>query len=237
MASIENYIDDIYSQATPYRYFIKDVEGAKRLLLMELPISSDIIEVPLAVYKEFIRCCTSNNLVLNNNDYGKVVCIFKYVNALQAFKTINRNMQDILRASREDAGLVKIKSTEGNENHIYYGCQGLILDSSFQPVMTCSWKLRIGENGAYSPICPVLRVSLKCYKNQSNAIEKFIVKKMIPAVLNHYPKYDFQNIVAPPQIIIEESPFKFTAPRAPSIFTTNKELLHSVTDNIDDLFT
>ena len=142
--------------------------------------------------------------------------------------------------------------TPDNDENPYYTTWGAIFNKDYIPVMMLTWELEkepLPDNTdfQYKFTRPVLRLAPEVFR-KSNAVEKYIVNKVIPEILTldglNFPfreglhgfyKHDYGEVVPDVKIIVEYCPFRLSSVDMPSISTTNKDLLNIALDNLDEV--
>lgn len=230
------------NQAVLYYGANNGVEFRKYL---EIPIlGPDEFEVPVLAFPKFIQA------VKRDADIGKeaiVAELYSYNKELR-YTTVNRYMRDVLVDYFNDNYLLKCIVKDKDVIHNYYGTHGAVFLEDFTPVMMCSWvlwrRLIEEENRTqyiYEPQYPIVRIDPSIYLNQADSMEKFIIRKFIPACLEHDVKTDincgrFRNQVYKyPSIRIEKSPFRIRQHEEPDINTTNESLRQIVINHPEEI--
>jgi len=213
---------------------------------MEIPIVGDTFEIPIFALPEFIH------LVNRSRDLETeafVVSLYT-VSVYNNYKTVDRFMQDVLEESW-NSKLLELKVGEGDNARFYYGTHGAVFDKDFNPIMVCSWlienHLSETDNMArrYKYIQPILRISPSCYLAKEDAMQRWMVNKMLTTALQHNyrtpPVGNTNAFVNRPlstfdvKVEICNSPFHIIEADTPTISTSNKKLLQVAIDHIEEV--
>lgn len=231
-----------------YRNNYRRRDGRPNLFksFMIIPFDSDYFEVPMFLYPAFIR-----NISIKSYLQPIVVNLYKEIEL--SYKTIDASLRNSFSSNYSFIQL----PTKGSEKP-YFISLGTIFDTDFNPVMMISWQMRkvYSTNKSeltttsefdYQFVQPILRIDSNVIINKSNTVERYIVNKILPSVLSlgeiYCPAIGINdNIIPwdsqdrkPVKVIIDKMPFEIKHPQAPSVSTTNEELLKVALDNIDNL--
>ena len=210
---------------------------------LEIPINSYRFELPVFAMSNFFKMVRTlppskiekiNALILDLYSMGYST----------RYKTMSKYMPGVLIEDIIAYGQLYLPIKE--ENQHYYGCHGAIFTREFKPIMMCSWMVEVhnsDDTTIYDFQYPILRIRPECYLHQSNQMEKWIVKKLLPLALTIkvcIPSMEDSAIRVPTQSLpikveIADFPFKIRATEAPSISTTNEELLKVVINHAEEL--
>lgn len=192
LGAINNLRRHTLSDNTPFKRFLiahKDNDGA--------------IEVPILL---------KDNISMRDCKFPSITLVCNTVNSVEVRRlasTIIRRFSDV---SYEDR-LICVRTNKGDK---YYGCDGLILDKDFNPLLILT--IRIKDNKIY-PIC---RISPRAITGQG-IMENLIKNKIIPTycesttLVNYIPigysSYELgSNKVS---IIIDNCDYFVTSPTVP----------------------
>lgn len=210
---------------------------------LEIPISQDVFELPAIAHQIFYQ----KQSILDQVDMiAYQMRSVYYVN----HKTPASGIPTWLHQYKRGC-LAKFDKGD-NQNTPYYVAYGTILDKDFQPVVMLSWSVKKvcnleGVPFRYYFIKPLLRISPRVIIEKSNPVERYIVNQLLPKVLDLYvptPAYCVYNALfgnahedsmQHPQAIIDEIPFQVRKVEAPSVSTTNRELLDVALEHIDEV--
>lgn len=180
--------------------------------------------------------------------FGSIVAKLRYVGTNSRYKTINASLRNGLSYNYKNIFLYKLPSV-GDPERTYYVTQGCIFDEELNPIMVLTWEIErephkdLPKTFMYSFIKPVLRVVPEVVIYKANALERYIVNKIIPTVLNS-PYISSPRIgnelfkegcIDKPKVIIDSIPFTVKSTSTPSISTTNEELMKVALDNLEEL--
>lgn len=219
---------DLYNNSNPISF-------------MTVPIKEEAFEVPVAV------------LPILNDKRGKLKTVDEIAMCLApsqrvlAYKSLDASVRNALSTPVRDVPTVKL--TNVPDVGPYYCSMGAIYNTELYPVMMCSWLVHIDKE-AESPlntyvdlIRPIVRVDPQVFIDKNNAVNRYIVNKIIPSALSvsftswHTLPYRVVggSLNHSIKVEIEKCPFKIKKPIVPTINTTNVNLINSVLDNIDDI--
>lgn len=209
-------------------------------LYMTIPLTGEHIEVPAFVAYALGEYTDMDAIAVTVNHTGDK----------GIYKSLSSNIRYALQKVYSPYHLVKI--TEEEED--YYATYGAIFNKDYKPVMLMTWeidKIPVEEESLsckykYKMMRPVLRIAPEVFR-KSNAVEKYIVNKIIPETLasedidwpNNLRRYNFvlHSYSDSPVIkaVIEDCPFSIRSADTPSVSTTNKDLLAIALNHLDEL--
>lgn len=215
-------------------------------IFLDIPLSSKYIEVPVFAMDRFTGL--KKETLIEHEDSITLSAYLQPSNLKSSYKSLERGLQDLLPKSFTGY-LYNCPVTQAGETKVYFVTHGMILDPTMKPLMMATWQLeKISEVWACKR--PLLRLDSGCFTNIPGAMEKIIIKKILPLVLmrpvNSYNSVE-NNSWYRPRIIsssfsikveIESAidmPFKFFKTESPSISTTNESLLQLALEHIDEL--
>lgn len=215
----------------------QDDSSRSRSIFMEIPTDKDIIEIPVFVFQTFVESL--------NFPTTAIVAELYTIGNEPRYKTVDRFMRDILKLDFS-YHLITLPVKQGDDTIIYYGTHGAVFDKDFSPIMMCSWlleKVVDGDSIKYRFLHPILRIHPGCFLNPVNSMEKFIAKKLPTAALTlasmESPFVVLNCFVGvtrcrPLKVEIAANPFTMTNVCPPPLDITNKELLQTAIDHIDE---
>lgn len=204
---------------------------------MMIPVNKDKIEIPAFALEEFA------DYVEKKQSADILIARLECQNYKTTYTTVDSIVREIIC---EDPDKKLIKMCIPGYDVLYYGTKGAIFDKDLKPLMMMSWvfnKEKDAEgNNVFSFERPIVRINPDCYVSQSNSLERYISKKIITQSLN-------SGVWAPtitglrtdrvrymtPKVEIDSCPFKIVQADKPSVLTTTKQILQTVTDYIDEL--
>ena len=226
---------------------------------LEIPITEDVFEIPLFAYNAFYKAATSSNA----DSIEAIVVKLDTRDYTSGYKSLDRALKDILLEKYDTSRLVKVSVKKGNDDVDYYGTVGAIFNSSFKPLMMCSFIMErykpVSDDGdnvvnttKYKLIRPVLRIDPEVYMSKADPMEKFIANKMIGLCIenlkrtpsNYYLNGDHtasccivtcEQSHLPVKVEIDSCPFSLLTADTPSISTTNQELIKVAIDHLDEI--
>ncbi len=242
--TIYNIFTDLTGYSSVSRPREPNIVGYK---YMEIPIDRDEeeFEIPCVALNQFGNLVTSNS----ETKYSKLVVRIYSRNYTPYYRTLNRNLQEILSTNIEGTSLIKTQLNPGVSNSdYYYGCLGSIFDKHLNPLFLCTWKIKriktaIENEDNYEFIKPVIRICSDVFTDQSDALQRFLSKKfpilalsssITPPMLNRNRFINREN-PCKPMVIIDNIPFNIKEAEIPSISTENKNLIQIAIDNINEI--
>ena len=197
---------------------------------IEIPVESNRFEIP-----SFALDALSKLLLYQ--DKSSIAAELHFSGYTPSYKTAGRYFQDIINASLDSTFYL----SEG-ENH-YYAAKGIIMDEHFVPILLCSWMVEKVFSDTqlvgFKIIKPILRVAPQCYLSQDDAIQKLIVKKIIPTILTTHlsipSAFPIETIRPVAKVIIDDIPFHTRTVVPPTVNTTNEELLSVALYHLDEM--
>jgi hypothetical protein len=216
---------------------------------IEIPLCGDTIEMPTFAMQAFQEKISD----LRNVD--AIVMKLHTQNRIPRYKTVSRYMKTILLNTRgnDDIFRLEIPIDNSAECKVYYGMHGAIFDEHLKPIVLCSWVLRKAKQTVFNVtvnkyyfIRPIVRINPSIYLSQKDAMEKFIVRNIMPGVLSarirfapgiNSDYFDYSRLNSsgmPVKLEFDECPFKLVPITPPSIMTTNEMLIDTLKEHIDD---
>lgn len=239
MVNLEGIIRNCFEYPIgSYCYAAFDYTIPNKLCNMVIPITGDCLEIPVFLLEEFLR-----TKVNKENPVDAFVVKLNTVHRVSDYKSIDAIMRNVLHSTYRSCRLVKIIST-GTHGKTYYGTLGAIFNENYQPIAMCSWQVMKTSSGTLKYLKPILRVNPCSFINKSDSVERYIVNKLVPTALripDVYAPYtrcsDRGNntTLFKIKVEIDQCPFTIERPDAPSISTTNRNLLDIALNNIDEV--
>ena len=212
---------------------------------MNVPIFKDVFELPVFM----IGKLSNRNPSVTSDKVDSFTVRLNYIGTESNFKTLSSKMRAILINVFNKARLVKIPLDTQDENY-YYGTCGAIFNKNLMPVMIMSWRIeKVQQDNSDKPFVykftqPILRVSPSVFTVKADSLTRYIINQIIPNALRN--RYDAPHIYSNPlflstyesfsiKVDIGEFPFTLQKVNAPSVSTTNEELLNVALANIDEV--
>lgn len=234
-----------HSRIMEHRYRNLPTDAVTSTVFMEIPVRSEVIEMPVFAFDDFINI---GKRVLSVDTMVAQL----YSNDIQSeYKSLDSIMKDCL--STKFSKHLTVVSVP-NAVSTYYCTYGAVFNSNFKPLMMMSWLMerRCDDDGRekYYYKRPLLRINPDVYMNKEDAVQRFIVNKLIVNSLYcsfytpYYPNVDsFLNQNSrmserdswKVKVEIDECPFVIRRPDIPSISISNKDLLQIAADHIDEI--
>ena len=232
--------DDCYN-STIRRQYRREVNPITSEKYMEIPISSDVFELPLFAFEDFKK-------MHQNKKEGDVIVASLYsCGQTSNYKSLDSIMKDTL-STYFNKHLYRIQIP--NSPNVYYATFGAVFDENFTPLMMLSWVMEkvVNEEGVikYRYKKPLLRLNPYPCLNKEDALQKFICGRWMTTALGtrvYTPStYGCVNFLEPSyfsfdhvKIEIDECPFVIRGTDVPSISVTNEALLQLAADHIDEI--
>ena len=201
---------------------------------MEIPVDTDVIEIPCFLLPRF-------KLYAHSNNQSADAIITQLDDCAQEpmYKTLANELSYSIRTQY----ITKFEVPQQNQTVKYLITFGAILEEDLNPIMMCSWVLRRRPNtesdDCYEYLYPLLRIAPKCLLYPNNLMERTIGKK-IPSLLigktirpNSWVTL-IEEDLRPLRLEVADSPFKMTAitPAFPDV--SNEDLLRCAYNFSDD---
>lgn len=217
---------------------------------MEIPLDQDIFELPLFAFWPFV-----NAIKCMDTQIPAIAVCLNTIGSAPNYKTVDRNMQDVLVSPFKSSRLAVLNVKQGEQNLTYYGTAGAVFDKDLRPLMVCSYQLeRIKDTimdtvTRYKFLQLIMRVHPDVFLYKKTSMERFIVNKLMPICLEN--SFDFPHLRQHDQTFIRpldydrhsvkvkveicESPYLIHDVDTPSISTSNQQLLQLAIDHLDEL--
>lgn len=242
LASIISNCYSEYSYNHNYRQHSSIIPTGETVY-MEVPRTSGPVEIPAFAVASFLESKVKAD---------KTVITLEEANIISTYAAMDAKIRDAISMpythmfSGSSAGMIKI-ITGDFDNPYYYGTQGVLFDKNFHPVMMMSWIIEEAEEEdnpsiEYKIVRPLLRIDPGVIVRKSNAVERYIVNKILPTALSliYVSKPRLPNMRCPGgnmhiKVELDECPFNIKRPSIPSVSTTNEMLLDIALENIDEI--
>jgi hypothetical protein len=219
---------------------------------MEIPISGNTILMPIFAFNTFYHLVKEER----DGDIDSIVVKLDTTGKIPRYKSLDRNMKDVLLEGYPGTRLVKVKVKDSEDTEItYYATGGAIFDMDLNPLMICYYLIRKDNRSTvnsgepdtavttYKVVKPVLWVDYRPVIAKSDPMEKFIANKMVNTCLEgnynlgpHYMNRRFLRAIdRKVRVEIDRCPFNIFVTDTPSISTTNQQLIQVAKDHIEEL--
>jgi len=246
MASLDSVINAIFEGSNRNSQIRRQYRNTSNTPItvkkyMEIPIGSDVFELPLFAFEDFKK-------MHQNKKIGDVVVASLYsCGQTSDYKSLDSIMKDVL-STYFDKHLCKVQIP--NSPNVYYATFGAVFDENFTPLMMLSWIMerRVSEESVikYRYKKPLLRLNPYPCLNKEDTLQKFICGRWMTAVLSAIvdtpSAYGCGSFIEPGcfnfehvKIEIDECPFVIRGTDVPSISVTNEYLLQLAADHIDEI--
>lgn len=225
-----------------YRAFSKS-RASENYAQMATHLTSDIFEIPVCMLDVFYN----KSKLMRMSSFDTVVMELVNIGRYSSVKSPSSALKNVLTArNNRDIKLVQFPY-ENQSIPPYYSTFGAVFDKDFKPVFIMSWQMKRfpDSEGLYKYIFirPIFRVSPKVILQKDDAVKRYIVNKVIPAILTMGPVsvpavnslIGNSNELFKVKVEIDDFPFVIKSADAPSISTTNKMLIDLAIDNIDEI--
>lgn len=212
------------------------IRKTRKSAFMPVPIDQEIIRLPVFILSSLANL--GRSLTVPGAD--TLVVGLECMGAFTSYKSVDSNVRNILNSDFYKNRLARIDSLK-----TYFGTQGAVFDEDFNPVMLMYWEIgrTLGNTTPavihYDFLKPVLWVSPQVVISKSDPVERYIINRIVPTVLSlngiSAPRMvtcfgntafkDFQ-----PSVIMGCCPFAIKETEAPSVSTSNSELLQIALD-------
>lgn len=214
-------------------------------LYMEIPIGSDVFELPLLAYSAF------RDMLSHNRHCDTLVAQIYSCGLESSYKSLDSIMKDVLTA-KPSLHLCKVR-VPGSSN-VYYSTYGTVFDSRLKPLMMLSWVFERKPDGngrmKYHYKKPLLRLNPQTCLLKEDALQRFMAGRMMTSSLESYVTLPYfasmdeyleqthsyinrRSFQA--RIEIDECPFVIRGVDIPSISLTNEALLQMAADHINEI--
>ena len=234
MINLKNVIKRCFDEYSSDFYFIRNEDAVRNFLYMNVPVYKESFEIPVFLLEKLsirnfpVASIDSFTVHLNN------------IGAESTYKSLPLKVRDVLQTKFENMRLTKISL--GTQGDNYYGTCGAIFNKDFLPIMIMSWRIEkfqqdnVDRAFIYKFVQPILRISPSVKRN--------IINQIIPNALDceccnptlyNNPLFDNNYRYFNVKVDIDNFPFSFSKVCAPSVSTTNEELLSVALDHIDEV--
>lgn len=250
-ASLESVIESIFygnhshSQLDRWNYRHNSITPTTSKVYMEIPINSDVFELPLLAYEAFLQT------LKRHMECDTLTAQIFACNQSSSYKSLDAIMRDVL-STRFSRHLCEVM-IPGSPNK-YYATFGAVFDANLNPLMMLSWILEKKQDGEgrikYHYKRPLLRLNPYPCIDKRDTLQRWLSGKMLTTSLNtmiYTPyQYDLDDYLEQNRsysnrdgyqikVEIDECPFILRTPEVPSISVTNKGLLQLAASHIDEI--
>jgi hypothetical protein len=192
--------------------------------ILEVPIADDVFDVPVFLWKEANDWLRKNPVIdcmtVSLNTYSK-----------PAYKTPARYMRDVLVSNFFRNGMVTLKDDDGLPLDCCYATGGMVIDHSLNIMMAAATRCKKAESdrAGMTTVSHVLYVSPECYCS-NDKVSKFLIKNVMNNVISLGSEGGH-----PLNVQIGEMPFHIRQVTPPDIHTTDREILQTALEHIDEI--
>ena len=204
----------------------------------------DDIEIPVFATNHIQD--SISDIIVNKKELDKLI-IPLYDNSLAL---CNRTFDSIIRNFFINVSYAsKLQSVVTSKGDLYYGGKGLILDSSYTPLLMCTLKARKEIDKKNNTLMKYYRAVCHIHPKvflEDNMINKGIIKKIIPIYANRnimfptaqgvFSSVDTEENSRKVQIIIDKFDNFFYSPVKPTPSTCSDDILNQcLVDNLEEI--
>jgi hypothetical protein len=200
---------------------------------MKVPIKGDELEIPICILNKFIDWKTHHY----SKDVSTMMVSLFHAGAQSSYSTFEGNFKYLLQYYYKDYRLCTIMAKDKNNNVPYFMCSGGVFTENMEPCMLNTVKLTMGSNREITAWEPVLRLSPLCW-SLNDTMSRMLIGKYLREIIQSpevYCGFDYSLPYRKIKVEIGDIPFEIISPKAPSILTTNQELLQTAIDHIDEI--
>lgn len=240
MRTISDIIYDCFNYDDPSSHIMYGNDRTSvKPVNMVIPLTSPVMEIPVMTM-DILHKLTDSVV------YPEALIVNLGYNGITShYKSVEGEIKETLTASHKLNQLARITSSK--DNAVYYVTKGAIFDHNLCPVLMMSWqvnKLPDIVDRKFKLMRPVLRIAPYIYNAKSDAVQRYIINKIIPACLDvnlrryhtikkgmHYgDPTEMYNV----KVEIDNCPFKLQTIDSPSVSTTNRDILDVALANMHD---
>lgn len=245
MVDLKDIIKRCFDGYSTDFYFQRNDSTVRNFLYMSVPVYKESFEIPVFLLEKL----SLSNSPITSGMMDSFTIRLNHINAESTYKSLPSKVRDVLQRKFESIRLIKISLGTQGDNY-YYGTCGAIFNKDFLPIMIMSWRIeKFQQDNADRPfiykfVQPILRISPSVFIDKNDSVKRNIINQIIPNALDcecHNPtiynnplfdnSYRYFNV----KVDIDNFPFSFSKVCAPSVSTTNEELLSVALDHIDEV--
>ncbi len=245
MIDLKSIIKRCFEGYSVEPYFSRNENAIHNFLNMNVPVYKDTFEIPVFLLEKL----SLSNSPITSGMIDSFTVRLNNIGAKSTYKSLPSKIRDVLNRKFKSIRLIKIPLDTQGDNY-YYGTCGAIFNKDFLPIMMMSWRIeKFQQDDAERPfiykfVQPILRVSPSVFTTKGDSITRHVINQVIPNALDcrcNNPmvydnplfdnKYNYFNV----KVDIDNFPFSFSKVCAPSVSTTNEELLSVALDHIDEV--
>ena len=215
------------------RYHNHTVWYKESASVMKVPIKGNELEIPIFTLNKFIDWEKDNY----SEDVSTMMVSLFHADVGVGYSTFESNFKHLLQYYYADYRLSTIMAKDKNNNVPYFMCSGAVFTEDMEPCMLNTVKLTMDSNRKITAWEPVLRLSPICW-SLNDTMSRMLIGKYLREIIQSpevYCGFDYRLPYRKIKVEIGDIPFEIISPRAPSILTTNQELLQTAIDHIDEI--
>lgn len=237
MLSLRSIICNCFSGEAIPNTAPRNFRPSRKSIWITIPTDKEEFEVPVFALYGLTH-------IIEKSEIGSLVVEMQVFSNSPTYATLHSNVRCAL--SRRYGNTLARINLQDCPNNPYYGTFGVLFDKDLNPIMTLCWKVKRVEVGQsksikFIPVSPIIRIHSKVAQ-RSNPMEKYIFNRILKEglVLTNLRSPSVTGIewvatIFHVQAIIDEIPFTISYPTTPSGATTNKELIDTALQYIDEV--
>lgn len=179
------------------------------------------IPVPLIPYLSTAKGYNCNQLVFN------LINGCDYIGRRTSHK---KNISTILKefADASANNTMRIAHIITSKGLHYYGCLGMILDASYEPLMINTLRITWNpiDDTIYMTSHPKCHFSYKVFENSAEIVEKTLIKQLIPFYSKNHVAVGPSYTASPVELLIEHTDSMVVKPQTPTISMGNPAIFN-----------
>lgn len=202
---------------------------------MKIPLNVDVVEFPLLI------AYNSLDQFISEESAPTLMVILACGGVEDDYATLESNFKYAISHRQTNCKLRKIEAKDRNDTIPYLIAYGAVFTEWMQPCMLNTVKLMTewSEVEGKRKVVdwePILRLSPICW-SLNDSMSRLLTGKYLREIIQSDPLWCYWDGFPRKKIKveIEEIPFDIISPEAPSILTTNQELLQTAIDHIDEI--
>lgn len=202
---------------------------------MKIPLNVDVVEFPLLI------AYNSLDQFFSEESAPTLMVILACGGVEDGYATLESNFKYAISHRQTSCKLRKIEAKDRNDTIPYLIAYGAVFTEWMQPCMLNTVRLMTewSEVEGKRKVVdwePILRLSPICW-SLNDSMSRLLTGKYLREIIQSDPLWCYWDGFPRKKIKveIEEIPFDIISPEAPSILTTNQELLQTAIDHIDEI--
>ena len=201
---------------------------------MKVPIKGNELEIPVFTLGEFIDWKSRNY----SEDVSTMMVPLFNAGVEDPYTTFENNFKYLFRYYKWTGYRLKTIIAKDKNNDVpYFMCSGAVFTENLTPCMLNTAKLTMNSNHEIIAWEPIVRLSPVCW-SLNDTMSRMLIGKYLREIIQSpevYCGFDYSLQYKRIKVEIGDIPFEIISPKAPSILTTNQELLQTAIDHIDEI--